>query len=133
KQTLSDINQNSPMKKEIEKRQSSLDEFYRARNSLLEQFRKNKDECEQELRQVIKKINKRSLSGKVKIQLQPRNNREDLKEFFSDFPGIGEKSLEWIDQVEDLSIPFLSESIDSGLEKLYERYSVYGLTKSRAE
>src|SRR5699024_6011152 len=86
-----------------------------------------------ELRQVIKKINKRSLSGKVKIQLQPRNNREDLKEFFSDFPGIGEKSLEWIDQVEDLSIPFLSESIDSGLEKLYERYSVYGLTKSRAE
>src|SRR5699024_2405783 len=52
KEVLSDIAQISPMKKELEKRQSSLDEFYRARNSLLEQFRKNKDECEQELRQV---------------------------------------------------------------------------------
>lgn len=133
KKVLNDITRISPMEKELTKKQSSLDESYSERKSLLELLRSNKDECEQELRKVIKKINKRSLNGKVKINLQPRNNRENLKKFFVVFPGLAEKSLEWIDQVEDLSIPALSKDIDNGLENLYEKYSVYGLTKSKAE
>lgn len=133
KKVLGDITRITPMVKELEKRRDSLDRSYTERSSLLEKLRKNKDECEQELSRVIKKINKKSLNGRVKIKLQPRNNRENLLKFLSAFPGLAEKSLEWINQVEDLSIPSLRKDIDNGLEVLFEKYSGYGLTKSKAE
>ncbi|MFP3381140.1 hypothetical protein SB767_32990, partial [Bacillus sp. SIMBA_069] len=74
---------------------------------LLEKLRKNKDGVEDELRGTIKKVNKGPLKGKLRINLQPRKNRSNLIRFLANFQGLGEKTLEWINEAVDLSIPAL--------------------------
>ncbi|QWH64106.1 hypothetical protein EXW39_28915 (plasmid) [Bacillus mycoides] len=129
---VSDITRISPMEKELSKKKQKLLEKQENRNTLLEDLRINKDTCEDELRRVIKKINKKSLKGKIKITLKPRSNRDNLKFFLMTFQGIGNANVEWIERVEDLSIPKLCSEIESGSEHFLAKYKDYGLTEARA-
>ncbi|MED2918691.1 hypothetical protein COK34_28250 [Bacillus thuringiensis] len=129
---VSDITRILPMEKELFKKKQELLGKQENRNTLLEDLRVNKDTCEDELRRIIKKINKKSLKGKIKITLKPRSNRDNLKNFLMTFQGIGNANVEWIERVEDLSIPKLCSEIESGLERFLAKYRDYGLTDARA-
>jgi ABC-type lipoprotein export system ATPase subunit len=122
-----------PLSKELEQKRDSLSESLSERNSLLENLRRNKDAIEDELRKTIKKINKKHLKGKVKIDLHPRKIRRHLIDYFTKFSGLAERTLEWINNVEDLSVPTLCEDIDRGAQNLFEKYKEYGLTKAKAD
>lgn len=63
-----------------------------------------------ELKKVVKRISKK-LKGKVLIEVMPEKNRESLKAFLSNIPGIGEKKTAWVDAEEGLTISALSNAI----------------------
>lgn len=129
----SNINRIKPLNKQLEEKEKILRKLQVERRNLLEGLRKINDDYEETVRGVIKSLNKKKLKGKVRIQLQPNANRENLKKFLTNLPGIAEKSLEWIDKAEDLTIPSLYADINQGSECLFEKYKSYGLTKAKAE
>ncbi|KGT37737.1 hypothetical protein P421_13755 [Heyndrickxia coagulans P38] len=133
KSITSNINRIKPLNKQLEEKEKILRKLQEERRNLLEGLRKINDDYEETLRGVIKSLNKKKLKGKVRIQLQPNANRENLKKFLTNLPGIAEKSLEWIDKAEDLTIPSLYADINQGSECLFEKYKSYGLTKAKAE
>ncbi len=82
------------------------------------------------LEKEVKSLN-RKLAGKLRLEVQPNANRERLKEFLSRIPGIGAKSLGWVDEVGDLTIPALVEACRAGPSALLAKG--WGVTPARAE
>ena len=133
KNTSKKIAQITPLsiqEKEVSRR---LEQLTNERNSLLEQLRTCKDNIRQSLLKTIKKVNKGALKGKIKVELLPNKNRENLRKFICDLPGFGPKTVEWISSSENLSITSLRHEIDNGVSSLLEKYKNYGLTETKAE
>lgn len=79
---------------------------------------------------VAKRLNRR-LRGKLKVQVLPGGNRQALKTWLCQLPGISEKRAAWIDEAEDLTVPAFVEAIRSGEEAL--RNGGWGITQGMAE
>ena len=110
-----------------------LEQLTHDRNSLMEQFRTCKDKIRQSLLKTIKKVNKGALKGKIKIELLPNRNKENLIKFIRGLSGFGPKTVEWINLSENLSITSLRHEIDNGVNALLEKYKNFGLTETKAE
>jgi ABC-type lipoprotein export system ATPase subunit len=131
--TISNISRIEPLRVEKDKLDKEIQKLQIERKQLLENRQKEKDSMIDNLRKTIKNINKKQLKGKVRIELQPNKNREELIKFLSNIEGIGQKSLSWINDVEDLTIPSIIENIKQGKDNLLDKYKNYGLTSSKAE
>lgn len=131
--TISTISIIEPLKSQKDQIDKKIETLENQRKQLLENRQKEKDTMIDDLRTAIKKINKKQLKGKVKIELQSNKNRKELIEFLSKIDGIGEKSLNWINTIEDLTIPSIIENIKQGKDNLFNKYKDYGLTQSKAE
>lgn len=79
---------------------------------------------------AIKRLNKQ-LNGKLRLTLTPSRNRQALKEFLSRLPGIGEKGVAWVDEVEDLTIRALVDACRAGSGALLAK--PWGVTRARAD
>src|SRR5699024_1635647 len=75
----------------------------------------------------------KKLKDKVRINILHRKNRSDLKNYLASKDGIGEKSLEWIDNIDDFSINTFIKNIILGKEALLKEYKKFGLTDGKAE
>ncbi|WP_256974765.1 TrlF family AAA-like ATPase [Salinicoccus roseus] len=130
KQTISEIAKIKPVKNDTKRLEDSLNEIKDERRNLLERLKKNHDNSFDELRKAIKKINKGKLKGKVHIDIYSGKNREDLISSLSNVEGLGEKSLSWINDIEEFSLSSFVEYLEQGSQKLIEEYKI---TKSKAE
>ncbi|MFP3512939.1 hypothetical protein SB775_25690 [Peribacillus sp. SIMBA_075] len=133
KRISSNIARIKPLSKQKGQKTEEYKKLKDERLILLEKLRKNKDGVEDELRGTIKKVNKGPLKGKLRINLQPRKNRSNLIRFLANFQGLGEKTLEWINEAVDLSIPALCEDLDKGSSNLFEKYKEFGLSQAKAD
>lgn len=82
------------------------------------------------LEQEVKTLNKK-LAGKLRLNVQPNGNREQLKTFLSGLQGIGPKSIGWVDQAGDLTIPALVEACRAGPPALLGKK--WGVSAAKAE
>jgi DNA repair ATPase RecN len=78
----------------------------------------------------IKRLNKK-LAGKLHLHVVPNGNRQALKDFLARLPGIGDKSVAWVDEASDLTIPALVEACRAGSDVLLAKK--WGVTTARAE
>lgn len=131
--TISEISRIEPLKVQKDQIDKQIEKLEDDRKQLLENRQKEKDVMVDNLRKTIKTINKKQLKGKVKIELQSNKNRIQLIEFFAKIDGLGEKSLNWINNINDLTIPSIVENIKKGKDNLFEKYNEYGLTQAKAE
>lgn len=81
------------------------------------------------LQREAKRLSKR-LKGKMRIEVIAGGNRQELKEFLCQLPGISERRAAWVDDVSDLTIPALVDAINRGEE--YLRDIGWGLTQAVA-
>lgn len=79
---------------------------------------------------VAKRLNRR-LRGKLKIQVLAGRDREALKSWLCNLPGISEKRAAWVDEAEDLTVPALVQAIRRGEQVLREQN--WGITPGMAE
>lgn len=103
------------------------------RKELLEKLAQNRDNYDDKIRKLVKKVNSKKLKDKVRINILHRKNRSDLKNYLASKDGIGEKSLEWIDNIDDFSINTFIKNIILGKEALLKEYKKFGLTDGKAE
>lgn len=82
------------------------------------------------LQKEIRRLNKR-LAGKLKLKVEANANRKALKEFIARMPGIGEKSVEWIDGVPDLTIAGLVGVCRQGSAAILSQG--WGVTPAKAD
>jgi hypothetical protein len=110
-----------------------LAELVSQRRNLLEDFARIRDSRTDELRVAVKKLN-RTLDGKLRLNLRIGGQRQDLKEFLLELPGLGEKKLAWIDQAADeLTVAALVQAIRAGEEAVRALGSRWGMQNSVAE
>jgi len=131
--TVKELAQIQPLQKSQDAIKSEIKVVEAERRRLLEQMKKNQDGTSDLLRKVVKNLNKKKLKGKIRIEIYPAKNRDALIKFLSNIEGLGSKTLEWINEVDDLSIWSLVENVELGSGQLVETYGRYGLTKAKAE
>ena len=103
------------------------------RKNLLEELAKLKDKHNDEMRKIIKKINKKQLKNKVKIEVYKEKNRSELIRYLAQKDGLAEKGLEWINDVNEFSIESFINNLIGGKEALINEYGKYGLTAGKAD
>lgn len=130
RETVSEIARINPSKNESTRIVEELKEIIKERRTLLEKLNKNQDESYDSLRRAVKKINKGKLKGKVQVEVYAGKNKEELIEFLSEIDGLGSKSLSWIREKDDFSLPAFIKHIGEGSTKLMEEYD---LTKAKAD
>ncbi|WP_257985613.1 TrlF family AAA-like ATPase [Bacillus sp. V5-8f] len=130
RETVSEIARIKPSINESTKLEDELKGIVQERRTLLEKLSKNQDESYDALRKAIKKINKGKLKGKVQVEVTAGKNREELIEYLSNIEGLGPKSLNWIREQDEFSLPLFIRHINEGSTKLMEEYNI---TKTRAE
>ena len=127
---LREIEKISPAKVRLSNVETLLKELHQERRNLLGELSDLRSARTHRLQKTLKKLNKR-LKGKIRIQVIPEGNREKLKRFLLNLPGIGEKKVSWIDEAEDLTISGLVKAIQGGKDTLLSRN--WGLTLKMAE
>ncbi|MEK5104957.1 TrlF family AAA-like ATPase [Cytobacillus sp. FSL M8-0252] len=130
RETVSEIARINPSKNESTRIEEELEKVIQDRKTLLEKLKKNEDDSFDALRKAVKKINKGKLKGKVQVEVHPKQNREELIEKLSEIEGLGSKSLNWIREQEEFSLPSFIEHINQGSSKLMSEYNI---TKSKAD
>lgn len=130
RETVSEIARINPSKNNSKRIAEDLKGLKKERGTLLEKLKKNQDESYDSLRRAVKKINKGKLNGKVQVEVHAGRNRDELIEFLSDIDGLGPKSLGWIRENDEFSLPSFLKHISEGSAKLMEEYD---LTKSKAD
>lgn len=71
------------------------------------------------------------LAGQLRLTVRPNANRQKLRTFLSQLPGIGDKSVEWVKTADDLTIPALVTACRAGSSALLAMQ--WGVTPARAE
>lgn len=82
---------------------------------------------------AAKHLNNKLLKGKLRINVTKDGERENLKAFLRDFQGINKKKVEWVDEVEDLTIRQLTADISEGKDELLKLYRPCGMTEAMAD
>lgn len=82
------------------------------------------------LEQEVKRLNRR-LAGKLRLTVVPNGNRDRLKAVLARLPGIGAKSVSWVDDAGDLTVPSFVEACRAGAPVLLARN--WGVTSGKAE
>lgn len=82
------------------------------------------------LEKAAKKLS-RKLRGKLRVDVIAGGNREKLKEFLRQLPGIGEGSVSWVGDADGLTIPALVEALKQGPDELQAKG--WGVTRAKAE
>lgn len=82
----------------------------------------------------VKQLNRR-LERQLRIDFEPERVRQPLTQFLLNcrLPGVAEKKLAWIDEVETMSVATLVERISQGSEALLAVYKAAGMQKSVAD
>jgi DNA repair ATPase RecN len=107
-----------------------LNKLRQERDDLLDKLSDIRSGRTRALEQATKRLS-RKLSGKIRITVQAGANRNALKDFLCQLPGIGESSVSWIDEAEDLTVPSLVAAIEEGPAAF--RGKEWGVTQGKAE
>ena len=110
---------------QYEKQEKWKNELIKERETLLSNLDDAVYNRYQTFEKQAKKLNKKELEGKMKIEVRYRGNRNELKDFLIKLPRIGEKKIEWVDAKDDLSIRQLVSDIRNGdINKLRNDYNM---------
>jgi ABC-type lipoprotein export system ATPase subunit/archaellum component FlaC len=130
---LREIESIRPSETRVDNVDKLLAELVSQRRNLLEDFARMRDSRTDDLRAAVKKLN-RTLDGKLRLNLRIGGQRQDLKDYLLQVPGLGEKKLAWIDQAGDeLTVAALVQAIRSGEEAVKALGSRWGMQNSVAE
>jgi len=103
------------------------------RRQLLSEWRDWQAQRFDELARAAKRLNKKELQGKLRIEVRNWGNREALGDFLQALPGVGSKKIEWLDRVDTLSIAALSAAVTQGADAVTALYGADGLGRGLAE
>jgi len=113
------------VEKDYKRQEKWKNELVKKREALLHELDSTVRERYELISKKARKLNKKELDGKMKIDVQFRGNRSTLKDYLLNLPGIGEKKIEWVDEKEDLTIRQLVADINSeDKKKLKEDYTM---------
>ena len=111
----------------LKQHQNYVDELHKERKSLIAELDNNLHEQFITLQREINKLNKKPLKGRLQIEVNKTANRKELKDFLKRFQGISHGKVDWIDNVDQLTISGLCDAIDKGRDELFERYGSFGI------
>ena len=111
----------------LKQHQNYVTELQKERNALLAELDNSLFDQFDALRKAIKKLNKGVLKNRLQIEVNKTANREELKDFLKGFSGISDGKVEWVDEVDQLTISGLCDAIDKGKKRLYETFGPYGI------
>lgn len=110
-----------------------LSELESQRRNLLDEFYRLRDQRGKELRSAVKKLNLK-LERKLRLNVKNGGQRNALKEFLLQLPGLGEKKLAWVEEIGDeLSVPALVHAIRAGENAIRTLTFDWGLQNSVVE
>ena len=127
---LRQIEQIQPKQTRLTTARALTDSLQQDRRNLLAELSDLRAQRTDALLCVAKRLNKR-LSGKLKVQVLAGGNRQALKAWLCELPGISEKRAAWVDDAEALTVPALVEAIRRGEEAL--RGQSMGITAGMAD
>ena len=127
---LRQIEQIQPKQTRLTTARALTDSLQQDRRNLLAELSDLRAQRTGALLGVAKRLNKR-LSGKLKVQVLAGGNRQAIKAWLCELPGISEKRAGWVDDAEGLTVPALVEAIRKGEEAL--RGQDMGITAGMAD
>ena len=107
-----------------------VEELERRRRNLLDEISDLRSARTDAKQGAVKKLNKR-LAGKLRITLVRNGLRQPLRDYLQGLHGMGRRRTEWVDKVQDLTIPGLVDVIQEGRDALLGKN--WGLTSGSAE
>ena len=122
-----------PLKRAATVKDTEVKSLHNERFQLLSSWRDAKNKQFDDLRRGAKRLHRKHLKGKLRIEVVQWGNRSRLREFLLSLDGVGVKKLNWIDKVETLSIATLVERIREGKDSIVSEYGQYGMTPGTAE
>ena len=119
-----------PQESRVETVDKLLETLRQERRNLLGELSDLRNARTRALEKAAKKLS-RKLRGKLRVQVIAGGNREKLKEFLRQLPGIGEGSVNWVDDADGLTIPALVEVLKQGADEFQTKG--WGVTRAKAE
>jgi len=119
------------IEKDYKRQEKWKNELVKKREALLHELDSTVRERYELISKKARKLNKKELDGKMKIEVRIRGNKSKLKNYLLKLPGIGERKIEWIDEKDDLTVRQLVQDIRS--EDKSSLRDTYDMTSATAE
>lgn len=122
-------------KNEYRNQQDIITTIKAERQQLLEEYRDTTFIRFNMLHKAVKKLNKGSLRGKVRINVISCGNKHNLQDFLRDISGIGQSKIQWLNE-KDIELDLLQwvEWIEKKDPQLFmNKYKQHGLAKGVAD
>lgn len=103
------------------------------RRQLLSEWRDWQAERFDELAKAAKRLNKKALKGKLRIDVRNWGNRQALRDFLLALPGVGPRKIEWLDGAETVSIVALADAMTRGADAVLALHSEDGIGRGLAD
>ena len=116
---------------QYEKQEKWKNELFKQRETLIHELDTAVHDRYEQIAKKSRKLNKKELAGKMQIEVRLRGNRNKLKSFLMNLPGIGGKKIQWVDEKGDLTVRQLIQDINAGNEQALR--DQYGMTTAIAE
>lgn len=114
----------------LKQHQNHVAELQKERKSLLSELDNNLQDQFNLLHKAVKKLSNGPLKNRLRVSVDKTANRQELKDFLKSQPGVSDAKVEWVDQVDQLNIRGLCETIDKGREHINVIYGNYGIKES---
>ncbi|RVU55436.1 TrlF family AAA-like ATPase [Anaerosphaera multitolerans] len=112
--TLSDeINKSSSKEARLKQLKSGKTSLLEERKNLIEDCKISNGKLDEYIFSRVKKLNKKELNRDIEISILPRQNLKDLKTELLKLEGIGDKSLEPLDEIEAFDVFTFIEDINA--------------------
>lgn len=106
------------------RQEKNIEQRIQERKNLIESCRKAYDLYNDSIKKQLKKINKKKLNNKVKLEIEFQQNKQPLLEYLKKTPQIGDKSLKGIEEYHDFSTFTFVEDIRMGVNYLKGKYKL---------
>lgn len=115
---------------QLQQHQNHVSELQKERKGLLAELENSLHDQFEALNKAVKKLNKGPLKDRLRVTVDKTADRKELKDFLKAQPGLSDAKVEWVDQVEQLTIRALCETIDKGREHIISSYGANGIKES---
>lgn len=113
-----------PVQNIVNKSQGIQKRLYGERKNLIERYRSCCDEYDQEINHSIKKLNNKKFSGKLRLSIKFRQQKQELIDILEKINTVGEKAVSGIVQYEDFDVFTFAEDVHQGADIIKAKYSL---------
>jgi ABC-type lipoprotein export system ATPase subunit len=113
-----------PVHDKVNKSRETKKHLYEERKNLIEHYRSCCDEYDQQINRRLKKLNNKKFSGKLRLSIKFRQQKQELIDILKEINKIGEKAVSGIAQYEDFDVFSFAEDIRQGVDAIKIKYAL---------